>query len=150
MSIASLLFAQATWAAKYECGVMESKYQGANILADSSRQETQCGSAVIDTEGNSSAYFSCGGGMSLSIYQTGMSFTLTNRENTSKTEGTYIQLAKLKAGTDANWQRRAPLHSAVLEAKEGIPGDLVLLLSLDQGGVVRERSVGYYAVCSKL
>ena len=67
MSVASLLFAQATWAAKYECGVMQSKYKGANILEDSSRQETQCGSAVIDTEGNSSTYFPCGGGMSLRV-----------------------------------------------------------------------------------
>ena len=136
------LFAQSGLAAKYNCSVKESVYKGSNMLLDSSRVDRQCGGIqAFDTEDRSSksGYFDCGGGISLNIF----------RFNSSISDGNYAQLSILQPGKAADWTTRRPLHDSVIEAKNGLPADFTLTLSIDHSNILREQNTGYYADCSK-
>nr|BFD65093.1 hypothetical protein HAGR004_01150 [Bdellovibrio sp. HAGR004]BFD65098.1 hypothetical protein HAGR004_01200 [Bdellovibrio sp. HAGR004]BFD65101.1 hypothetical protein HAGR004_01230 [Bdellovibrio sp. HAGR004]BFD65104.1 hypothetical protein HAGR004_01260 [Bdellovibrio sp. HAGR004] len=151
LTMATLLMATSAFATQYECGVMERQYTGANKITGEkdSATEKQCGSAILDTEKEFSAFFNCGQGISLSLIKSDMSFVLTNRTNQAGNEATYFQLSVLESGSPQNWQHRRPVNNTVIEAKSGLSSDFVMVLGLDKGGLVHEKSISYYAVCSK-
>lgn len=147
----AMLLANSAFATQYECGVMERTYKGANKITGGKDGaiEKQCGSAILDTDKEASAFFDCGQGISLSAYKSTMSYVLTKRTNNIENGATYFQLSVLEAGKPENWQHRRPLNDTVIEATDGLPSNFVMVLGLDKGGLVRENSLSYYAVCSK-